>query len=168
MARIHKINGYLIDPNGDYNADNIEIGITERSGLDVFSQHLHVETAECGVFWNNHPLNKVDCDLAECEKYFPKQSIAHGVIDTILHNVAKQLEELKAYKEKEFDVLKQDGQLLYKQGIIDGYDKAIDDFVEKAIEEQIQYDCPLDKHDIEKIAEQLKAGGGVNDRTGSN
>ena len=34
-----------------------------------------------------------------------------------------------------------------------------DDFVEKAIEEQIQYDCPLDKHDIEKIAERLKAGG---------
>lgn len=73
--------------------------------------------------------------------------------------LAEWLEELKAYKEKEFDVLKQDGQLLYKQGVIDGYDKAIDDFVEKAIEEQIQYDCPLDKHDIEKIAEQLKAGG---------
>lgn len=69
--------------------------------------------------------------------------------------IAEWLEELKAYKEKEFDVLKQDGQLLYKQGVIDGYDKAIDDFVEKAIEEQIQYDCPLDKHDIEKIAEQL-------------
>ena len=67
--------------------------------------------------------------------------------------IAEWLEELKAYKEKEFDVLKQDGQLLYKQGVIDGYDKAIDDFVEKAIEEQIQYDCPLDKHDIEKIAE---------------
>ena len=73
--------------------------------------------------------------------------------------IAEWLEELKAYKEKEFDVLKQDGQLLYKQGVSDGYDKAIDDFVEKAIEEQIQYDCPLDKHDIEKIAEQLKAGG---------
>lgn len=87
MARIHKINGYLIDPNGDYNADNIEIGITERSGLDVFSQHLHVETAECGEFGDEHPLNKVDCDLAECEKYFPKQSIAHGVIETILQNV---------------------------------------------------------------------------------
>ena len=70
--------------------------------------------------------------------------------------LAEWLEELKAYKEKEFDVLKQDGQLLYKQGVIDGYDKAIDDFVEKAIEEQIQYDCPLDMHDIEKIAEQLR------------
>ena len=73
--------------------------------------------------------------------------------------IAEWLEELKAYKEKEFDVLKQDGQLLYKQGVIDGYDKAIDDIEKIAIEEQIQYDCPLDKHDIEKIAEQLKAGG---------
>ena len=46
--------------------------------------------------------------------------------------IAEWLEELKAYKEKEFDVLKQDGQLLYKQGVIDGYDKAIDDFIENA------------------------------------
>lgn len=73
--------------------------------------------------------------------------------------IAKWLEELKAYKEKEFDVLKQDGQLLYKQGVIDGYDKAIYDFVEKATWEQIQYDCPLDMHDIEKIAEKLKEDG---------
>lgn len=72
--------------------------------------------------------------------------------------LAEWLEELKAYKEKEFDVLKQDGQLLYKNGVIDGYNKAIDDFVKKAIEEQIQYDCPLDKHDIEKIAKQLREG----------
>ena len=70
--------------------------------------------------------------------------------------LAEWLEELKAYKEKEFDVLKQDGQLLYKQGVIDGYNKAIYDFVEKATWEQIQYDCPLDMHDIEKIAEKLK------------
>ena len=45
--------------------------------------------------------------------------------------IAEWLEELKAYKEKEFDVLKQDGQLLYKNGVIDGYNKAIDDVIEK-------------------------------------
>ena len=36
---------------------------------------------------------------------------------------------------------------------------AIDEFAEKCFEEQIEYDCPLDKHDIEQIAQQLKAGG---------
>lgn len=45
--------------------------------------------------------------------------------------IAEWLQELKAYKENEFDVLKQDGQLLYKQGVVDGYDKAVDDLVEK-------------------------------------
>lgn len=79
--------------------------------------------------------------------------------DKEYNQIAEWLEELKAYKEKEFDVLKQDGQLLYKQGVLDGYDKAI--------EEQIQYDCPKDTHDIEKIAERLKVGE-VNDRTGIN
>ena len=52
--------------------------------------------------------------------------------------IAEWLEELKVYKEKEFDVLKQDGQLLYKQGVIDGYDKAIDDFVEKLKSDEFQ------------------------------
>ena len=83
MARIHKINGYLIDTNGDYSADNIETAITERSGLDVFSQHLCIETAECGEWADEHPLNKLDCDVAECEKYFPKQGYVKAIDDFI-------------------------------------------------------------------------------------
>ena len=51
-----------------------------------------------------------------------------------LWQIAEWLEELKKYKENEFNVLKEDGQLLYKQGILDGYDKAIDDFAEKICE----------------------------------
>lgn len=78
--------------------------------------------------------------------------------------LAEWLEELKMYKSlapRELVSQKQrnDRNAEYYKGFNDGYDKAIDDFVEKAIEEQIQYDCPLDKHDIEEIAERLKAGG---------
>ena len=77
--------------------------------------------------------------------------------------ILSKLEDYKRLKsEKEQDIYERayrDGQ---DKGLSDGhfagYNKAIDDFVEKAIEEQIQYDCPLDRHDIEKIAEQLKAG----------
>lgn len=92
--------------------------------------------------------------------------------------LAEWLEELKAYKEKEFDVLKQDGQLLYKNGVIDGYNKAIDDFAETiktSQEAHLWYcsdyglefcngdNCEECSHEftkqIDKIAEQLKVGG---------
>lgn len=70
--------------------------------------------------------------------------------------LAEWLEELKTYKEKEFDVLRQDGQLLYKQGIIDGYSKGIDDFMEQ-IKEMYSFTI-LELEQLEEIAEQLKKG----------
>ena len=70
--------------------------------------------------------------------------------------LAEWLEELKAYKEKEFDVLKQDGQLLYKQGVIDGYNKAIDDFEKENIKRFLYSE--RERAEIHYIAEQLKEG----------
>ena len=67
--------------------------------------------------------------------------------------IAEWLEELKAYKSDDFTKNLQ--KLVYMQG----YNKAIYDFVEKATEEQLRYDCPLDMHDVEKIAEKLKEDG---------
>ena len=77
--------------------------------------------------------------------------------------IAEWLEELKVYKEKEFDVLKQDGQLLYKQGVIDGYNKSIDDFEKNLIRnsrtEVIDGKITLivTEKRIKLIAKQLKA-----------
>ena len=76
--------------------------------------------------------------------------------------LADWLEELKEYKEHEFDILKKDGELLYKHGILDGYNKAIDDFVKKAKEHAFKHDkkditnCVIGF--IEFFAEQLKEG----------
>ena len=68
--------------------------------------------------------------------------------------IAEWLEELKERRQTNFDYVS-----LMDKRYYDGYNKAIDDFVEKATEEQIQYDCPLDMHDVKEIAERLKAGG---------
>lgn len=46
-----------------------------------------------------------------------------------------------------------------KKLLVEERNKAIDEFAEKCIAETIKYDCPLDMHDIELIAEQLKDGG---------
>lgn len=74
-------------------------------------------------------------------------TIDENYIEKLCNTVAKTLVEA-------FERLTIDDVNMYQLG----YNKAIDDFVEKAIEEQIQYACPLDKHDIEKIADQLKEG----------
>lgn len=79
--------------------------------------------------------------------------------------LAEWLEELKKYKEHEFGVLKKDGQLLYKQGILDGYDKAIDDFVTNVKDALITDYSVFNTDDIrifidiiDEIVKQLKEG----------
>lgn len=76
---------------------------------------------------------------------------------------AEWLKELKKYKENEFNVLKEDGQLLYKQGILDGYNKAIDDFAEKICEILEEYQTGFNMvsmanvwHFSRELADQLK------------
>lgn len=69
------------------------------------------------VVGNNLEPYEAYCNL-RCEEYAKEHE-----------QLAELLEELKAYRESEADVLLKDGQLLYQQGIMDGYNKAIDDFV---------------------------------------
>lgn len=68
MAKIFKISGYLIDPDGDHKAEHMEFGIGGYH--DMISQHVHVEEADIGKWDDESPLNYDNCDLAECEKYF--------------------------------------------------------------------------------------------------
>lgn len=83
--------------------------------------------------------------------------------------LAEWLEELKSYKSdgvtrETFEKMKSKA---YKKGYRQGYNKAIDDFVEKAMAEFTKYDlehgypCIADiKVILRDIAEQLKDGGG--------
>ena len=102
---------------------------------------------------NSWKLNQEDCDFNtncnNCAESCEECAKEH-------EQLAEWLEELKTYKEKEFDVLRQDGQLLYKQGIIDGYDKAINKFAEQ-IKEVYPFTI-LELEQLEEIAEQLKKG----------
>ena len=68
------------------------------------------------------------------------------------------IEEFKALKEKETEILLKDGQLLYQQGVVDGYAKGIDVYVEK-LKYNFGNDEELDSWaTYDEIAEQLKAG----------
>ena len=71
MAKIHKISGYLVDPNGEYNEDSLTTYL--EFDFDQMFQHLHIATSDIGEWDDDNPLNYFNCDLAECEKYFPKE-----------------------------------------------------------------------------------------------
>lgn len=71
MAKIHKISGYLVDPNGEDDKDILTTWLEHI--FDSMFQQLHIETADIGEWDDDNPLNYPNCDLAECEKWFPKE-----------------------------------------------------------------------------------------------
>lgn len=108
------------------------------------------------------------CNPYECKKKAIVNKLAeYEEIGTV--------EELRALKEKETEILLKDGQFLYQQGLVDGYAKAIDEVAERLKSDEFQKynldmvfetsrdlsysDCIDAFHEyIDKIAEQLKAG----------
>lgn len=79
MANIFKLSGYIVDPE---NRTSVE-GITNRIGHydpNVFSRHLHIESGNIGDWSDELPINDVNCDLAECEKYFSSMSVDEDIV----------------------------------------------------------------------------------------
>lgn len=59
MAFLHKISGYLVDVNEEYFEENIVTYIEQ--GLDLPSQHLHVETAQVEG-WDDESYHRIKKD----------------------------------------------------------------------------------------------------------
>lgn len=73
MATIFKISGYLVDPNDDFTAEDLEVRIGED--YDIIGHHIKVEEADLGEWDDDNPLNYLDCPINECEKYFDKKEV---------------------------------------------------------------------------------------------
>lgn len=64
MAFLHKISGYLVDVNEDYFEEDI---VTEiEQGMDLFSQHLHVESWELA----GAKMVQVDGEKIKADTYY--------------------------------------------------------------------------------------------------
>ena len=98
--------------------------------------------------------NIIDGDNLEPYESYCNAMVAKSAEEQ--EQLAEWLEELKKYKEYEFSVLKEDGQLLYKQGILDGYDKAVDDFV-NACKEIKEMDLSIPQHFTKEQSVWIKA-----------
>ena len=70
MAEIHKVSVYVVDIHNRFSKLYIE---NTLKLIDMFTQQFHVETAEIGELEDDNPLNYPNCDLAELEKWFPKE-----------------------------------------------------------------------------------------------
>lgn len=66
MAKLFRVEAYVVDVNGDTKADSIRLNL-ENS----FSLHVNVkdiQETEAGEWYDDHELNKRGCDY---KKYFP-------------------------------------------------------------------------------------------------
>ena len=68
MAKIFKISGYFVDPNDNFDAEDIKIFLDES--FDVISKHTKVEEVDIGEWEDENPHNYIDSPESECEKYF--------------------------------------------------------------------------------------------------
>ena len=71
MAKIHRISGYVVDIEGDWTKYKF---VTVLKNLCFLPRHIHFETVDIGEWEKKNPLNHRNCDLSECEKWFPKKS----------------------------------------------------------------------------------------------
>ena len=68
MAKIFKISGYMVDPNGDLEAEDLRVSLEED--YDAIAHHIQIEEVDLPEWDDDNPLNRLDCPVAECEKYF--------------------------------------------------------------------------------------------------
>ncbi len=68
MAKIFEFHGYYVDPNDDYDAEELEILLSEK--FDIMSHHIKVDERDIGEWEDENPLNYTDCHISECMRYF--------------------------------------------------------------------------------------------------
>lgn len=71
MAKLFKIQAYITDPNGEFTTDDrLEDCLIYCTQNDLNLEHLKIQSVDIGEFYDNHPLNYIDCPEAEFKKYF--------------------------------------------------------------------------------------------------
>ena len=68
MAKIFKIEGYYVDPNGGWSAEDLQIELEQN--YDLIDKHIKVLERDIGEWEDDNPLNYYDSPESECEKYF--------------------------------------------------------------------------------------------------
>ena len=71
MAKIFKVTTYIVDYNDEFTTDErLDDCLTYCTQNDLNLQHTQIQSADLGEWYDEHPLNYVNCPKAEFEKYF--------------------------------------------------------------------------------------------------
>ena len=70
MAKLFKLSAYLVDPNDTFDASNLEDYLIWRLRDELDIDHIKLESADIGPWYDDHPINNYNCPEAEYEKYF--------------------------------------------------------------------------------------------------
>ena len=71
MAKLFKVTTYVVDPVGEFDTDErLEDCLLYCTQNDMCLEHTQVQSADIGEWYDEHPLNYLDCPKAEYEKYF--------------------------------------------------------------------------------------------------
>ena len=68
MAKIYKIQGYIIDIHEEFSDEEFKCIISNYS--DYIMRYFKSESADIGKWYDEHPLNYRNSDISVCEKYF--------------------------------------------------------------------------------------------------
>ena len=67
-AKIFKVTGYFVDPNGIDDAEGLKVFIENE--LDLILHHFNIEERDIGEWQDENPLNYQNCPIEKCEEYF--------------------------------------------------------------------------------------------------
>ena len=74
MAKLFKLSAYIVDYNDQFDESNLEDYLIYSLG-EVDVDHIHIASADIGLWYDDHPINNYHCPEAEYEKYFKENSI---------------------------------------------------------------------------------------------
>lgn len=90
MGKIFRVNGYLVDVNGDNSTEDIEAMLSYIE--DVFSQCVQVEEADFGNPGDDEAILYDNCKPSDCAKYFKQTDLR---MKDQLIEIGKRIEELE-------------------------------------------------------------------------
>lgn len=74
MAKIFKIQAYIVDPNGEFYTDGrLEDCLICCTQNDLNLDHLKIQSVDLGEWDDDLPINKFNCPEVEFEKYFKEK-----------------------------------------------------------------------------------------------
>ena len=73
MAKLFKIEGYIVDPNGEFDTKELA-DIMEYGPYDIHLRHIAIDEADLGEWDDEIDVNYIDCPKAAFQKYFKEKN----------------------------------------------------------------------------------------------